>query len=276
MKIGFIGTGSMGRTLVEAFIHAQTFLPSEIVISNRTQKTADQLAAAYPGIQVAHNNLELVQQVSCFFICVKPGEFRQVFEDILPGIKADQLAISITSPVMLEDLEKWLPCKVAKIIPSITNQVLCGSSLYIPGSRITPKEEQWLHQLLSTISNPLKVDERHTRISSDLASCAPAFLANILEQMVEAAVKKTGIPPETAAPLVAQMALGVGKLLTEGGFSLHSLQQRVSVPGGITAEGLELLEQELSPAFDKLFHITHAKYEEDVEKVKRSLQYRSI
>lgn len=271
MKIGFIGTGSMGRTLVEAFLRAQTFLPSEMVISNRTQSKADQLAAAYPGMHVAHNNLELVQDVTCFFICVKPGEFRPVLQEVQKGVRPDQLAISITSPVMLSDLEKWLPCKVAKIIPSITNQMLSGTSLYIPGSRMNREEEKWLHQLLSTISSPLKVEEEHTRIASDLASCTPAFLANILEQMVEAAVAKTGMPIETATPLVEQMVLGVGKLLTEGGFSFETLQQRVAVPGGITAEGLHLLKKELSPTFEKLFEITHAKYAEDIEKVKKML-----
>lgn len=261
----------MGRTLVEAFIRAQTFRPSEIIVSNRTQSKAEQLAAMYPGMRVAHGNLELVREVACFFICVKPGEFRTVLEEIESGVQPEQLAISITSPVMLEDLEKWLPCKVAKIIPSVTNQILCGTSLYIPGSRMNEQEQKWLHQLLSTISTPLRTEETHTRIASDLASCAPAFLAKILEQMVEAAVKKTGIPRETAVPLVNQMALGVGKLLTEGGYSLETLQQRVAVPGGITAEGLRLLDRDLSPTFEKLFHITHEKYAEDVEKVKKSL-----
>jgi competence protein ComER len=173
---------------------------------------------------------------------------------------------------MIEDLERWLPCKIAKMIPSITNQVLSGTSLYIPGSRMTSQEQKWLHQLLSTISRPLRVDEEHTRIASDLASCAPAFLAKILEQMVQAAITRTGIPAEVAIPLVKQMTLGVGKLLTQGEFTFESLQQRVAVPGGITAEGLQLLDQELSGTFEKLFEITHEKYKEDIQKVKRLLE----
>lgn len=272
MKIGFIGIGSMGSTLVKAFLAAKRCAPDEIVICNRTQSKAEELATDHPGVIVTDSNAKLVQSVNTFFICVKPGEFRHVLEEIKSSVKEDQMAISITSPVMIEDLEEWLPCKIIKIIPSITNQALCGTSLYIPGSRIDAADEEWLHQLLSTISHPLKIDEEYTRIAADLASVAPAFIANILEQLVKVAHERTGLPIEIATPLVEKMAYGVVQLLTSENFTFQSLQKRVAVPGGITAEGLRLLNEELSPIFHRLFQITNDKFREDIVKVKDSLQ----
>lgn len=271
MKIGFVGTGSMGSTLVKALLSATTCSPSEIVISNRTKDKAEQLAANHPGVTVVNSNAELIKSINVFFLCIKPGEFRTVLEEIKPFVKEQQLAISITSPVMIDDLEKWLPCKVAKIIPSITNQALSGTSLYIPGSRMNSDDEAWLVKLLSTISTPLKTDEKYTRIAADLASVAPAFIANILEQFAHVAHNRTGLPIETAIPLVENMFAGVAKLLTEQGFTFESLQKRVAVPGGITAEGLCLLNEELSPIVQRLFQITDDKFREDIVKVKESL-----
>ena len=75
------------------------------------------------------------------------------------------------------------------------------------------------------------------------------------------------MPFEQAVQLASRMLLGTGQLLTEGGFTPETLQQRVSVPGGITAQGLRLIEQEVDGMFNRLIRITHAKYAEDLEKV---------
>ncbi|MDR6225108.1 late competence protein ComER [Desmospora profundinema] len=271
MAIGFIGTGSMGRTLIQSFIHADKLAPEEIVVHNRTRNKAEELARNYPGLRVAADNRELVRQSSLFFLCVKPGEFRHVLEEIQDCVRSDQIAISITSPVMIRDLEEWLPAKVAKIIPSITQAVHAGHSLFIPGERLHATDREILWNLFSAISRPLVIEEDHVRIASDLASCSPAFLAHLLEKLADAAVEETNISREQALALVTQMTDGLGRLLTEGGFTLKSLQERVAVPGGITRKGLDLLDTGVGSVFHDLIRLTHAKYAEDVQQVKTAL-----
>ncbi len=271
MKIGVIGTGSMGRTLIEAWIRSGVLHPEDLVISNRTLKKAEQLAFAFPGIQVAESNPQLVEQVQCIFLCIKPSDYSTVIAEIQSIVRPEHLVVSITSPVMIHDLEERLSGKIAKIIPSITHISLSGTSLYIPGKRITAEDQKFLLQLFSAISTPLQIDEQHTRIASDLASCAPAFLANILDQMIDAATEVTPLPRQTASELVSHMVLGVGRLLTEEEFTLNRLQERVAVPGGITREGLNLLSGEFSPLFDRLFRLTHSKFAKDVDQTRQSL-----
>ncbi|OYD07622.1 late competence protein ComER [Paludifilum halophilum] len=271
MNVGFIGTGNMGRTLVEAFIRSGKLKPSDIIINNRTRSKADRLAETHPGLRIADNSRELVRETPLFFLCIKPGEFRPVLDEIRETVRSEQIAVSITSPVMIRDLEEWLPAKVAKIIPSINHAVLAGNSLFVPGNRLTADDQQMLWNLFSAISQPLRIEEEHTRIASDLASCSPAFFAQLLESLANTAVKETGIPQSSALSLVNQMTQGLARLLAEGGFTLQSLQERVAVPGGITREGLDLLNKEVSPVFHELIQLTHAKYDHDVKKVKHSL-----
>lgn len=271
MTHGVIGTGSMGRILVEAWIRSGKLQPSELLLSNRTRAKAERLADEFPGLRVAADNREVARKSDCFFLCVKPGEFRKVLEEIRDVIREEQIVVSITSPVMVRDLEEWLPAKVAKVVPSITNAVCSGNSLFIPGSRLNREDREQLWDLFSAISRPLLVDEEHTRIASDLACCGPAFLANLMEQMADAAVEETDLPREAAVSLVTRMAQGLGRLLTEGNFTLKSLQERVAVPGGITREGLHLLERDTGTLFHDLFRLTHDKYHEDINKVQQSL-----
>ncbi len=49
MKVGFIGTGSMGSILIEAFIQSGALNPEDIIASNRTASKVERLAAAYPA-----------------------------------------------------------------------------------------------------------------------------------------------------------------------------------------------------------------------------------
>ncbi|MCD1258452.1 late competence protein ComER [Paenibacillus athensensis] len=266
MKAGFIGTGSMGSVLIEAFIHSGAFNPEQMIAANRTISKVERLAETYPGLQVARSNQQVAVESDLIFLCVKPSEFKKVIDEIKPYVLPEHIVVSITSPILLKHLEGLLPAKISKIIPSITNYVLSGATLCIHGDRMQPEDKELLENILTHISSPIRIAESHTRISSDLSSCGPAFLAYFIQSFIDAAVAETGISAEEATTLAAEMTLGTGKLLTTGGFNPVQLQKRVSVPGGITAQGLLIMEEELSGMFARLIHATHAKYEEDLEK----------
>ncbi|MBG9734166.1 late competence protein ComER [Paenibacillus alvei] len=271
MKVGFIGTGSMGSTIIEALIQSGALESSQLIASNRSKHKIQQLAAQYPGFQLASSNVETVQESDIVFICVKPLEFKTVLDEIAPFVRPELIAVSITSPVLISHLEQQLSCKIAKIIPSITNYVWSGASLCMYGSRILTEDRLLLEQLMMSISRPVQVPEQFTRITSDISSCGPAFIAFFVQKWVDAAVEVTGIERKDAERLASEMLLGTGKLLTEGGFTLEHLKQRVAVPGGITAEALRLLDDELEGVFQQLIQVTHAKYEEDLHKVEFQL-----
>lgn len=267
MMVGFIGTGSMGSILIESLIRSGALQPDQVVAANRTIGKANALAERNPGLKVARSNIEVALESDLIFICVKPAEYKRVIDEIRLVTLPSQIIVSITSPVLIEQLEARLNSKIAKVIPSITNYVMSGVALCMYGSRMEEEDRLSLEQLLGHISQPVRIGEPHTRITSDISSCGPAFFALILQKFIEAAVEETGIPLEQAKLLASRMLLGTGQLLTDGGLTPETLQQRVAVPGGITAEGLRLLESELNGTFNRLIRITHAKFKEDLEKV---------
>ncbi|MBO8171471.1 MAG: late competence protein ComER [Bacillaceae bacterium] len=269
MQVGFIGTGSMGSILIEAFIEAHALLPSQIIASNRTREKVEKLASRFPGLQVATDNQEVVQNSNIFLICVKPLEYKKVLDEIKDVIRPAQILISITSPVFIEELEQNVSCKIAKVIPSITNLVQSGSSLVMFSERCNQKDKESILRLFSNISQPIEIDEKVTRVSSDISSCGPAFFSFILQKFIDAAVEETNISRSEAVFLTSQMIKGFGKLLAEEKFTLETLQQRVCVPGGVTGAGIQVLEREFGDIFNQLFHTTHEKYREDLNNLDR-------
>jgi len=270
MNVSFIGTGSMGGTLIESFVRSGALVPEQITITNRTYGKAEALASRYPGMKAVRTNGEAAAGGDLVFLCIKPLDFKCVVDEIRASMQPEQMIVSITSPVLLAHLEEWLPCKIAKVIPSITNMMLSGASLCIYGSRFEAIDQAMLEGLLSHVSEPIRIEEQYTRVVSDLSSCGPAFMAFLLQQFVDAAVRETGIDRADAIRLAGNMLLGTGLLLTEGGMSPEQLQSRVSVPGGITARALLQLETELDGVFERLIRTTHAKFREDLEKVDQS------
>ncbi len=131
MKIGFIGTGSMGSMLIDTLLEAKTIKEEDIVIINRTIEKAIKLKEIYPAIHIASDIEELTRQCRWIFICVKPKDIPSFTPTVIPYLSREHVMISITSPVSIHHLEELFPCKVARIIPSILNRAQSGSTLLV-------------------------------------------------------------------------------------------------------------------------------------------------
>jgi competence protein ComER len=124
-----------------------------------------------------------------------------------------------------------------------------------------------VESLFAKISVPVTIDEKITRVASDIVSCGPAFFSYLLQRFILAAVKETEIDQETATVMASEMIVGLGELIKQGHYTLPSLQEKVCVKGGITGEGIKIMEEELGEVFEHVFQATHSKFNEDLEKV---------
>ncbi|MFT9848599.1 late competence protein ComER [Aneurinibacillus sp. REN35] len=269
MQIGFIGTGSMGTILIEAFIESGAVPPERIIASNRTPEKLRTLVKKHPGIDTGANMI-VAKMADVLFLCTKPLEYRTVLDEIAPYLTPEKLVLSITSSVGIRQLEAHSHCKVARVIPSITNTALSGASLVTFGSRLHDKDRTMLLSLLSNISTPIEIEEEATRISSDIVSCGPAFFSFLLQRFIDSAAAETTITEKEATRLMTEMVIGMGRLLEDGRFSLPTLQAKVCVPGGVTGIGLHVLDRETRDVFTHLIEATHRKFDVDVLEVKES------
>lgn len=271
MNIGIIGTGNMGRILVEALIEGKAISPSSLIITNRTKAKALLLKDKYEDIKVSKNAREVASQCQLIFVCVKPLDFYTILREINPYLSKDKCLISITSPISTDQLEKSINCSIVRAIPSITNRALAGVSLITYGDRCQDCWKAEIKQLFEKISVPVEIEEGITRVASDIVSCGPAFFSYLLQRFIQAAVKETGIEEITATKLATEMVIGFSELLKQGHYTLPTLMEKVIVKGGITGVGIAVLERELGETFEHVFRATHAKFEEEIEKV--SLQF---
>lgn len=249
--------GSMGRMLVTALARSGVLQPGEIVVSNRSPAKLTQVAMTVPGIQIAPNNVDLASRCQTLFLCVKPGETATALTEMAPYITPDRLLVSITNSIENATLERVVRARVAKVIPSVTQAVGGGVSLLIFGGRCTEPDRDLLQRLLGSISRTFVIPESQARVASDITSCGPAFFSYSLRALAQAARQyQPDLPAATIDAMVLHTAHATCRLVAETNCTFDDVIARVSTPGGITAEGIKVLDEQLSGVWEQVIETT--------------------
>lgn len=265
MNTGFVGIGSMGGMLVRALLKSGALVAENVWASNRSQPKLDQLLAQFPGIHVA-NNRKLAANCDLIFLCVKAGDTASVLAQMDPDLYPGQLLITTASQIPLQMLENRVPCRVAKLIPSVTQEIGAGIALLMYGSRATADDRKLIESLLSKISRPVVITESLSRPAIGLTSSGPALLAYLLQSMAEEAVRSNpDLSRELARSLVEKTAAATLRLMAEANMRPEDVIRRVAIPGGMTALGIEILSRYVPQACQTIFAATADKERREQE-----------
>lgn len=262
VKIGFIGYGSMGNMIIKGFLSSNVLKPDEIIISNRTKSKLNNIKKEYPEIEITNNNEYLAEKCHKIFLFVSTSAVKEVIEKIKNNVSENSHIIYIAAALTIDNTEHVFKGKISKVIPSLTSEVKEGISLICHNEKVNEKEAEFVNNLFNSISNTKIIKEKDFEVGSDLTSCAPAFIAEIFMKFAEVGVKNSDFTKEEAEDMVIKTLYGTAKLLYEKKISFNEIILRVATKGGITEEGIKILEKELPNTFDKLFKTTLDKHEQ--------------
>lgn len=256
MKTGFVGIGSMGGMLVRALLRSGALASDDTWAANRSPAKLDALAVDFPGIRVADAQ-QLATVCDLIFLCVGTAEVPTVIAKVHAQLNPKQLLITTSGAIPLRVLEDQVPCRVAKLIPSITQEIGAGIALLMYGLRITAEDRVFVEELLGRISKPIVISESLARPAIGLASGGPAMLAYVLQSMAGEAVRSNPeLSPELARNLVEETAVATMKLISEANMTTEEIVRRVAVPGGMTALAIEILSRHVPQAWQSVFRET--------------------
>ena len=231
MKIGLIGAGNMATALARGW--RQPVLVSDID-HGRAQALAQEVGGEAPG-----SNAYVADQADAVVLAHKPAQLQEVAGEICERTKA---VVSILGGVPIADVEAAYPgLPVYRFMPNIPAEVGQGVFCYAPGTHAAEGPEQDVLDLFGSAGTVIKLPERLIDPATALMSCAPAFLAVVIEALVDAGVAH-GIPAEEAGRLAVEGMAGTAAVLREHDDDTLALRRRVTSPGGLTARGLAALE----------------------------------
>jgi pyrroline-5-carboxylate reductase len=234
----------MGEALVGGLLEAGWAKPSQVGVAEVSSARRAELvapgglASRFDGLEIVGGELAPAEGV---VLAVKPRDVENVCRK-LAGTGAKRV-LSIAAGVTLGDLESWCPgdCAVVRAMPNMPAVVSTAATAIVGGSRSDREDLDWADGIMSSVGLVVEVPERALDAVTGLSGSGPAYIALVVEAMIEAGVL-LGLPRSVAGDLVVQTLLGTARMLAEPGQTPAALRAAVTSPAGTTASGLRELE----------------------------------
>ena len=147
MKIGFIGTGHITKSVINGILGSQLKI-NKIIISRRSNKISALLKKKSKKIIISNDNQEIINKSDWVFLAVTP----EVGHKILPKLKfrKKQTIISFISTIKMCDLKKYVKVnsKIVRAIPLPPISIRKGPVPIFPSNK---KVKQFFDHLGTTV-----------------------------------------------------------------------------------------------------------------------------
>lgn len=242
-KIGFIGTGNMGRAMVKGLAKSGLYQQQDLYIYDRNLTVAKELARDL-GIQSTETPQALVKACDRIIFAVKPNVLPTVLRALVPEVTADKVVISVAAGISLEKLASILGAdhKIVRVMPNTPALVGMGMSAVTQNDQVTQAELAEVLAIFASFGKAEAVSESLIDAVVGVSGSAPAYVYLFIEALADGAVME-GIPRAQAYEFAAQTVMGSAQMVLETGQHPGELKDMVCSPGGTTIAAVKTLEE---------------------------------
>jgi pyrroline-5-carboxylate reductase len=129
-----------------------------------------------------------------------------------------------------------------RVMPNLALMVQEGMSVYCASKQATKKDKECVTKIFGSAGAVISLPERHFDAVTALSGSGPAFIAYVLDAMIEGA-RALKLPKEAARLLAEQTLIGAGIYLQNSGRDIGEFIKAVASPKGTTVAGLAVLEK---------------------------------
>jgi pyrroline-5-carboxylate reductase len=256
-KVGFIGFGNMGSALVEGLTKSDLIGKiinslNDILIYDKDESKLDK--AKNKGLTVFSSSEELITNSDIIFLCVKPKDLKELSLSIRKVIETypdsinNKVIVSILAGTKVSAIYEHIgneSIPIARVMPN--TPALVGEGCF--GVFFTEKVKEEDKKIILSILEELGVyviieKESLMDVVTGLSGSGPAYVFLVIQSLADGGVRM-GLDRRTATILAAQTVLGSAKMVMENIGKIHpeELKDMVMSPGGTTAEGISVLEE---------------------------------
>ncbi len=243
-KIGVIGVGTIGGTLVETLIRNGVVSPDQFIGSTSQKETAKEVSEKY-HIEATADNERVVEETDIVILAVEPKTIEGVLDETSSNFRPDHLVISvaagITTKFIESKIDKQVP--VVRTMPNTAIRVKNGATVMVAGKHAVESDLRVTEQIFKPVGIVEEVrDESLMDPITGFSGSGPAYGYLIIESLIEAGVR-VGLPRDRATNLAAQSLLGAAKMVLETGEHPAKLKDMVTTPAGVTVDAVMKLEE---------------------------------
>jgi pyrroline-5-carboxylate reductase len=242
-KIGFIGCGNMGSSMVGGLIKSGFLKADNILVSTRTEESAKKLNEKF-NIMTTLNSKAVAKEAEIIILAVKPFMYKTIIDEIKSEITNEKLIISIAAGISISNMEEWIneSAKIIRTMPNTPALVGQAMSAVCPNKNVNKDELEYCMNIFESFGECVQLDEKDFHAFTALCGSSPAYVFMFIEAMADAAVK-LGITRAKAYKMAAQSVLGSAKMVLETGMHPGELKDMVCSPAGTTIDAVVELEK---------------------------------
>ena len=242
-KVGFIGCGNMGSSMVGGLIKSGFLKSEEIIVSTKTEASSKKLRDEFK-VATTLDSKTVAKESETIILAVKPNMYKSVVEEIKSELTEDKLIITIAAGISIENMEEWLgdDLKIIRTMPNTPALVGQAMSAVCPNKNVSEEELKYCINIFESFGECEVLEEKYFDGFIAVAGSSPAYVFMFIEAMADGAVK-LGVPRAKAYKMAAQSVLGSAKMVLETGKHPGELKDMVCSPAGTTIDAVVELEK---------------------------------
>jgi pyrroline-5-carboxylate reductase len=242
-ELGIIGVGNMGSALLKGILNSKIIKSENIIIYDINKDILNKKAQEF-NIQVAKDNINLVQSAKFVLLAVKPQVIDLVLGEIASNLKPQNVLISIAAGITISHISSLIKNQIGiiRVMPNTPALVGAGSSAISHNQSVSIEDLNYTKNLFNSVGIIVEVEEKHMDAVTALSGSGPAYIFVIIEALADGGVKM-GLSRDIAVKLAAQTVFGSAKMILETGKHPGLLKDMVTSPGGTTIAALHELEK---------------------------------
>ncbi len=241
-RIAVIGGGNIGSAIVKRFSE-RISKPENILLIEVDHHKRKEIEKTC-GIHTTDKIGSQLKGYDVILIAVKPGTVREVLLKLAHHINEDCLFISVAAGITINFIENHIgsTVSVVRTMPNIAAGTGEAAVAMSYNQHVSGLQKRRAHTVMESIGRVIEVKESQLDAVTGLSGSGPAFVFLMIEALADGGVLM-GLSREQSIFLSVQTVFGAAKLLQNSGEHPAVLREKVTTPGGTTAEGLLTLEQ---------------------------------
>ena len=243
VNVAFIGSGAMGSAMIGGLLAGYDVDPGRVTASDRHE---DRLAAVRDqfGIRTTLSNPEAVRRADIVVLAIKPQVLSTVAGELRGRIRDGALTLSIVAGATISSIATQLNHRaIVRTMPNTPAQVGEGMTVWTATPEVSADQRAQAGTIVGALGRHLFVEEeKFLDIATAISGTGPAYVFLMMEALIDAAVH-LGFSRSDARELVVQTIRGAAIYAQEQPVHPAELRNRVTSPGGTTAEALYQLEK---------------------------------
>ena len=235
MKIGFIGTGYIAKSVITGILGSKLKI-NKILISKRNKKISNFLSKKSRKIVIINNNQEIINKSNWVFLSITPTVGNKILKDL--KFKKNQTIISFISTIKMSQLKKYIKVKatIVRAIPLPPISLRKGPVPIFPPNK---KVKNFFNELGTT------VEIKNEKLSKNFWATSGMYASfyELLSTMSNWLVKR-GIKRDKAQKYITSLFVALSEnAIVNSKKDLKYLVKDSQTPRGLNEQGVKELRK---------------------------------